>query len=542
LIAKVTRAVPSKDGKNVFGEKIPAKKVYEPRLIARSNVKVERGTDYYMNCDGVVEVLKDERGIHYIQGRLFRFGHVRVTVSEDEMEVYLTIVPSVGGADPVTYEQVLSECERQGIVFGLDRDAIQTAVQRAEKDGADSKDVLIARGEEPVIGSNGLLEFKVKLASGTPFKLLENGSVDYREQDWITSVNEGELFAVMKKAQVGEKDGHTVKGGLIKAAKGREVELEIGNNITAEDKGDAIYYTSKIGGQLMINGKRVTVEPLLKIEGDVGPKTGNIRFDGNVMIKGNVQDNFQVIAKKSIIVEGNVGSCVVKSGENVIVKNGVVGKNKAYLFAKGNLSVKFAENAVLSALGNVNIQRAALNCKMTSGERVLSKTEKGQIIGGELRAKKGVEVKMLGNDSEHKMDVFLGSDFFVENRLKELRNTKAKYEAGLKKLSLILDKLKKIAENPQNLPQKLQKVYMETRKKRTLLGLAIQNLEKKELELLRQLEERWDAEVLVHESLFRGVRIYFGSVFYEPEVTKTRVKVFYDRNYEKIKLDKFISR
>ena len=108
LIAKVIQAVPSKDGKNVFGEKIPAKKVYEPRLIAGSNVKVERGTDYFLNCDGIVEVLRDEKNIHYIQGKLFRFGRVRITVSEDEMEAYLTLLPSVGGADPVTSEQVLS--------------------------------------------------------------------------------------------------------------------------------------------------------------------------------------------------------------------------------------------------------------------------------------------------------------------------------------------------------------------------------------------------------------------------------------------------
>ncbi|KPJ89545.1 MAG: hypothetical protein AMS17_01515 [Spirochaetes bacterium DG_61] len=542
LIARVIHAVCSKDGKNVFGEKIPAKKMYEPRLIAGSNVKVERGTDYYMNCDGVVEVLKDERGIYYIQGRLFRFGRIRVSVTGDEMEAYLTLIPSVGEADPVSSEQVISECERQGIVFGLDRDAIRSVVERAEKEGVESKDVLIARGEEPVNGSDGLLEFKVRFASGTPFKLLENGRVDYSEQDRITNVNEGELFAVVKKAQTGVKDGHTVKGELIKSIKGREVELEVGSNITVEDKGHALYYSSMIGGQLVINGKSVSVEPRLKIEGDVGPTTGNIRFDGNVLIKGNIKDNFHVVAKKSITVEGNVGSCVVKSGENLLVKNGVVGKNKAYLFAKGNLSVKFAENAVLVALGNIHIQRAALNCKMTSGERVVSKTEKGQIIGGEIRAKKGVEVKTLGNESEHKMDVFVGLDFFVENRLRELRSTKTKYENGMKKLLLILDKFNKIEGDPENLPEKLKKVYVETRKKRALLGLAIQNLKKKELELMGQLEERWEAEVLVHESLFRGVRIYYGGVFYEPDMTKTRVKIYYDKNYEKIKLEKFIAR
>ena len=542
LIAKITHGVASRDGKNLFGEIIPAKKVYEPKLVAGSHVKTEQGTHYYMGCDGLVEVFRDAKGIHYISGRVYRVGSFTISISEDEMEAYLTVIPPMGGAEPVKFEDLLTECKKQGIVFGLNRDAARTAVERAAADKSEEKDVLIARGDVPVDGREGELEFKVQLASGTPFKLLEDGSVDFKEQDRITNVDEGQLVVVVKKAQAGIKDGHTVRGSIVKSKKGKEIEIEVGSNISMEYRGDEIHYCSKIGGQLIFKGKTISVEPLLKIEGDVGPATGNVEFDGNVVVKGNVRDNYRVVAKKSITIDGNVGSCVVKTGENLIVRNGVVGKNKAYLFARGDIRVKFAENANLAAYGSIYIQRAALNCRITAGEKVISKTEKGQIIGGDIRAKKGVEVKILGNESEHKMDVSVGYDFFAVGKLSEIRNTKKKYESEMNKMILILEKLKKIHQTPEELPEKLRKVYIEARKKKTLLGVAIQNLVKKEQETESKLEESWDAEVHVHESLFRGVRIYFGEQFYEPEVTKTKVRIYNDKNYEKIRYEKLILR
>jgi uncharacterized protein (DUF342 family) len=538
LIARVAPSIPSKDGKNVYGEKIPSPQMYEPRLIAGSNVRLDKGTDYYMNCDGVVEVFKDEKGIHYIRGRLYKFGRFKIAVTEDEMEAYLTVIPPIGGAPPVKIEQVQSACKNQGIVFGLKEDVIHQSLKKAENDQVSVNDVLIAQGEWPVDGNPGKLEFHIKLASGTPFTVLGDGRVDFKEQDLITNVERGQLLAVAKKAEAGVRDGHTVKGGIIKAKPGRDTEVTVGNNITVEDKGDSLHYFAAIGGQLVTDGKRISVEHLFTVEGDVGIATGNISFEGNVLIKGSVQDNYTVISKKNIVVHGNVGSALVRAGENITVLNGVVGKSKGSLFAKGNITVKFAENAALTAGGNILIHRAALNCKLTAGGKIISKKEKGQLIGGEVKAKGGVEVKILGNESEHKMDVHTGSDFFLEKRQQELRLTRKKYEAGLKKIVLLLDKLGKIKSDPFQLPDKLKKVYAEARKKRTILNVAIKNLIIKEQEILHSIQDISYSEIIVHESLFRGVRIYFGKAFYEPDITKTKVRIFYDKNYERIKVEK----
>jgi len=536
LIAALTPAVLGKEGKNVLGEKIPAKEVSEPRLVAGKHIRVEQGTHFIMDTDGIVSVKKDEKGTFYINGSLYRKGRCRVSISDDEMKAFLIVTPPVGGAAPIGYDDVREECRAKGIEFGLKEQVIRETVENAEKERVVFSDVLIAEGESPVNGRDGKIEYKVAFASGNTFKVLDDGSVDYKEHDLITNVDEGKLLAVVIKAQEDVKDGHTVKGDVIEARKGDDIELEIGNNIQASDEGDSIHYRSKIGGQLITDGKKISVEPLLLIKGDIGPKTGNVNFNGVVVINGNIQDSYLVIAKKNITVQGNIGSSTVKSDENIVVKNGVIGKNKGLVYAQGDVTVKFAENSDIRAGGNIYIHRAALNCRLTAGAKIISLKEKGQIVGGELRAKKGVDVKILGNESEHTMYIRVGTDFIVDMQLKELKMKLRKYDMTLKKIILLLDKFKKISQRPEDLPEKLKQTYNDARKKGTIVKIAIDNLKKKEQDLGLKLAEVFESEVIAREYLYRGVKIYFGNSLYEPEGTRTKIKIYYDKTFEKIEV------
>jgi len=80
LVAVVKSATAGIDGKNIFGECVPYEKVYEPRLIAGENIRIDRGSYYYMNTDGIVEVSQDDSGIQYLRGRPYRFGRFKVRV------------------------------------------------------------------------------------------------------------------------------------------------------------------------------------------------------------------------------------------------------------------------------------------------------------------------------------------------------------------------------------------------------------------------------------------------------------------------------
>ena len=536
LIATVTPAKLGKEGKNIFGESIPAPEVYQPKLVPGRNVRVEQGNRYIMDVDGIVEVLKDNKDVYYIRGKLYRHGKYKIVVSDDEMKAFLSVVPPVGGGRELNADEIIEACKQKGITFGLKEDVIRETVRKAQEEVTAINDVLIAEGEEPIDGEDGRVEFKVRLASGNKFKVLENGKVDYKEQDLITVVDEGELIAVVVKPKEGQKDGHTVLGEVIEAKPGEEANLEIGNNIRVEDKGEEIYYYASISGQLINNKNTISVEPIYVVEGDVGPKTGNIKFKGAVLVKGSVNDGYTVLATEDITIQGNVGSAIVKSNGKITVNNGFVGKGKGFIYSEKDVEIKFAENATVKAGGNIHIARAALNCRLTAGERIISVKEKGQVIGGTIKATKGIEVKVLGNELEHKMDVFVGMDFITEDRLHEVRNKLNKYIKNLQKVDLVIAKIKKVNENIDELPDNLKNVYNDARKKKTLIMVAIENLRKKEQEYTGIISQPEDAEVIVHDTVFPGVKIFFGDKMYEVDGKKAHVKIVFDKDMQKVRV------
>jgi uncharacterized protein (DUF342 family) len=288
------------------------------------------------------------------------------------------------------------------------------------------------------------------------------------------------------------------------------------------------------------------VEPVMLIEGDVGPKTGNIRFNGVVEVMGDVLDGYRVYGKKGLIVRGNVGNAQVTSEESVTVLCGVMGKGCGVVSAGRDVTVKFAENARVEARGDIVVHRAAMNCSMLSGGRIVAVKEKGQLVGGELKARLGVVAKTLGNDSEHRMEVFAGSDFFVERALHETRQRLERCASEMKALDLALEKASRGGRKPDRKPDRSGEhsavqppgPFMpdtgESQETIAALLAEAEELKRVENECLLKLDEVYDAQVTAQETLFRGVKVHFGKCVYEPDGTRTKVKITYDREQRRI--------
>jgi uncharacterized protein (DUF342 family) len=175
---------------------------------------------------------------------------------------------------------------------------------------------------------------------------------------------------------------------------------------------------------------------------------------------------------------------------------------------------------------------------MIAGSRIVALQEKGQIIGGDIRAGEGIEVKVLGNESEHRMEVHVGSDFSLQAELEEIQMKVQKYESALKKILLVLEKIKKVNPDPAGLPDNLKKLYQDARKKGTVAKVAINELRTKESEMVIKLDEVHDAEIIVRDTLFRGVKIYFGRSMYEPESRDSNLKIVYNRKKDSVDVER----
>ena len=127
----------------------------------------------------------------------------------------------------------------------------------------------------------------------------------------------------------------------------------IGKNIYNKKFNDRVEYYSKIDGHLKADDDMLYVLPVYIHDGNVDLAIGNINFPGDVIIQGDVLDDFKVIAEGDIFINGNVGSAVVKSERSIIVKKGVMGKSAGYIYAGGSLAAKFLENAIVETAGNI---------------------------------------------------------------------------------------------------------------------------------------------------------------------------------------------
>lgn len=95
---------------------------------------------------------------------------------------------------------------------------------------------MLAKGKKPVDGQDARIEYYFNTDVDLKPKKNEDGSVDYRELNVISYINEGDLLAKLFPEDRGIK-GYDVQGREIKPKQVRSLQLEYGNNIrVSEDK------------------------------------------------------------------------------------------------------------------------------------------------------------------------------------------------------------------------------------------------------------------------------------------------------------------
>ncbi|MDH7578167.1 MAG: FapA family protein [Bacillota bacterium] len=188
-------------------------------------------------------------------------------------------------------DHIIEDIKRQGIVFGIDRDAVSRAFT------VDcGKDVVIAQGipvtspvDEKVeyIFLNNQEETEEKIT-------LENADrVDYRERRKYLCVEPGEVLALKHPPQFG-KHGINVYGEVIEPPLPKFQEIRVKDNVRLIEAGKKAVAVKS--GRPVLKNNFLFVLPLLVIEGNVDMTTGNVSFKGDVVINGNVQEGMKVRA------------------------------------------------------------------------------------------------------------------------------------------------------------------------------------------------------------------------------------------------------
>lgn len=244
----------------------------------------------------------------------------------------------------------------------------------------------------------------------------EQGRVDLFEHGIIQNVKAGQILA--------EADPE--------AEDFSPEEFPAGENVHVPRENPRVLVASVEGHAFWKDGK-IHVSPLFVVEGDVDHHTGNLHFTGKLHIKGTVRAGF-VIEAREAIVEGDVEGRVFTRRDLVVMGGIVSGRHK--VICGGDLRASYIMNAHVEARGKVEVEKFIRESEVRSGETVKVLGTPGQILGGVVQARLGVEAKVLGSGLSATTTIIAGIDPFLERliqgKLKEIEAQRAELERGIR--------------------------------------------------------------------------------------------------------------
>lgn len=403
----------------------------------------------------------------------------------------------------LTKEKILNELGRYGVKAGI----LETAIDEFIKERKYNTDISLAKGTRPVQGKNGFIEYHFKINQVAHPKINDDGTVDYRHLDLIEHVNQGQKLATIHPAVPG-KNGLLISGKVVLPAKIKTPRFKHGKNIFISEDGFNMY--AEVAGHVYLIDEKVFVSNTYEVLGNVDASTGDIDYNGDIHVKGNVTSGFSVKATGQVVVDGVVEGSYIEAEGPVIIKGGFQGMGKGVVKAGASVTAKFIENARVESGCDV-LAEAILHSNVYAKRKIEAKGKKGLIIGGEIKAGENVTFKVAGSAMGAFTLIEVGLDPMVHNEYHEMEEKLKKYAHEKSQLAQIVKAFK----------QKLSKGIKFNESQVQTIRTISTRLKEIEMNTNEILGERSNYEelivnarygnVVVEDKVFTGVKIVISN-------------------------------
>lgn len=181
---------------------------------------------------------------------------------------------------------------------------------------------VVAEGKRLIDGLNSKIKYLFKNTSYRNPDFDAEKKVDLMNHTIIPSVNVGDVLAVKITPVIPGRDGITVTGTVLKAKEGKDIPLKVGKGTALLDNDTKVVAVSS--GRPEYKKGVISVIPTLVISHDVDVSTGNVHFDGDILIKGNISENLKVSTGGDITVFGNIYHANVYAKGNIRVHGNII--------------------------------------------------------------------------------------------------------------------------------------------------------------------------------------------------------------------------
>jgi uncharacterized protein (DUF342 family) len=440
-----------------------------------------------------------------------------VKLSSDYYHAYVTILAENTNFR-VSKEEIIKALADKKVTFGLNPQAIESIIQNP----MDAENVEVATGIEHEHGVDSRIIFEVDTTTEFKAQEKEDGTIDFKNTNFIQSVKKGDVLARKTEATPG-KTGTTVTGMNIKAKDGKLGNFKFGKNVELSE--DEMSIVATCDGTIKMSGVKVSVVEVLEIFTDVGVKTGNISFSGRIIIRGNVTSGYKVETQDSIEIYGVVESAEILAGGDIIISGGVQGNDDCLIRAGGEIKSNYFNNCKVVAGGDITTD-SMMHCEVVCDESIIAKGRKGLILGGEYIARHYVTAKTIGTEIGTITKLQLGITNEIMLEFQDLAAKIKDYKANVSKLKKAYDILKKQKQVKTDDP-KINEMF-----KTTEASLNDYNTKLKtamvDFKNINELIEKLKDVYVKAETIYPGVRVKIGNSHYSVKSEVARAKIIKD--------------
>ena len=425
------------------------------------------------------------------------YAGMSIDISPDKLTVTVRFDIMKGTRVP-TPKMIKAALKDKGITYGISDSAI-------EKGSKSLEPFVAAKGTAPVPGKDAFIDKKYDLSHKGKPKMVDYDRVDYKDMNLFVLAHAGQLLAVRVPQTQGQQ-GTNVFGKAIPTKNGRPIPLTAGKNTEIRED-DKLY--AKIDGQIVEEGKRIDIDPHLKISGDVGVGTGNIDFVGSVEISGGVEAGFIVKASGDIQVAGGVAGAEIE-GRNVFVSGGITGQGRGKITAHEDVRAAFVEHGLIEASRDIYVSDVVLHSTLKAGRKVIVEGGRGLVTGGYLAAGEEIRAKSVGNQAFVATRLVVGVNPALQQKYQKACREFKEDKQRLQQITNVLNTFSKIDISLLP-PNRVDQINALTRSQFPLAG-KIKRTEAELKKMQDELSKMEGGKIRISDILYPGVSVTVNSI------------------------------
>ena len=363
-------------------------------------------------------------------------------------------------------------------------------------------DYILAVGRPVREGHDGEIQYCFDTDPLAKPKLNEDGSVDFHALSLVHACSKDQVLARLIKEDPGEP-GVNVFGEVIKPREVKRVSFKHGRDVYISEDGTQML--SGVDGHVNLIDDTVFVSGVLELE-NVDVSTGDVEFEGNVAVAGNVATGYKLKATGDIEIRGIIEAAEVTAGGSITVAKGINGMSRGVIKAKGDIATKYINSATVESESSIRSE-LILNSEVSASNKITVQGKKGYITGGHVRSGKEIEAKIIGSDMGVDTVIEVGVDPALKAKFAKLQKDNDEYRKKIAMMEPVViaatTRMKRGEKLPPDQVKKIIELSNEVKKEKQLLEDNSREL----AALSVDFDSDTEAQIVVNGQAHAGTRL-----------------------------------